>query len=508
MTDSPEARRIQLIVLLAATALAASAGCAFLYAQLVRARGGAVFYGEEALRDPELRREVVRKLTEGSTHPFDSHPDADVGRVLIADGERGDFRTNAIGMRGASFELEKPEGVVRLVLLGDSYVFGLNVAEEERVSEVLARELTARAADPKPRFECLNLAVNSWNLVAECAFLRRQVDRLRPDLVLQVTHSNDLDDVTGVRGFGAEASFAPRHSGRGDGIVMERHAQIFLQRDTSNLLPRGLDWEGRTRFAEALAAVQGLRTALGRRPESPAHLLVVHWNYLAPAFHAHLGAELEPDSVLYLPLEYASDKSLWITAADPHWNAQGHARLARLLYGAIRSRGLLRGVTLAPWPEAERVHAEEGVRGLTFARENDTRLKESLRDPAAEIDCAEISLEEARQIYGGVDREGLVAPYASLTLHRPLGARVLRLVAQALPDLALEGARVRVFLEEFEFATLELRPGAELELRRALPAELADRPWLNLRFTSDDFVYRGSDQRHCVVFRLQRVALE
>src|SRR5687767_15191100 len=190
MADPTDGRRTRLVIVLGTLAVTGLAGNAWLLWQLARARAGAVFYGEEALRDPDVRREVVRKLTEANVHPFDSHPDAEVGRVLVADAQRGDFRTNAVGMRGPSFELEKAPGVVRIVLLGDSYVFGLNVAEEERFSEVLARELAARAEEPKPRFECLNLAVNSWNLVAECAYLRRQVDRLRPDLVIQVTHSN------------------------------------------------------------------------------------------------------------------------------------------------------------------------------------------------------------------------------------------------------------------------------------------------------------------------------
>ncbi|HEX6884552.1 MAG TPA: SGNH/GDSL hydrolase family protein [Planctomycetota bacterium] len=498
---------MRLACVLGALALAGLATSLFLLRELAEARSGVVFFGEEALRDEDVRREVVRKLSAANLHPFDSHPDAEVARVLVADSQRDDFRTNAIGMRGPPFELEKLPGVVRIVLLGDSYVFGVNVAEEERLSEVLARELGARATDPGSRFECLNLAVNSWNLVAECAFLRRQVDSLRPDLVIQVTYPNDLDDVTGVRGFGAEARFAPRWPAHGDGLVFERHAQSFLGLGTSNLLPLALDHEGRTRFAEALAALQRLRAALGALPERAPHLLVVHWKAFAPAFHAHLGTQLAPSTLLYLPEEYGSDRDLWITPSDPHWNAAGHARVARLLYGVIRARGLL-GVSLEPWDEADRAAVEESARGLAGAQADQERSARSVPRPLAALDFPEVELGEARQIYGGIDRDGLVSPYASCALWRSPAARTLRLTGASLPDRALAGARVRVHLEELELATLEIRPGTAFELELPLPAALQEREWLNLRFAADDHVYRGSDLRRTVVFRLERAALE
>jgi hypothetical protein len=507
MPNPSEARGTRLVLVLGSLALAGLASSAFLAWRLAEARSGTVFFGEDALRDPDVRREVVRKLAETNVHPFDSHPDADVGRVLVPDFQREDFRSNAIGMRGAPFDVQKPPGVVRIVLLGDSYVFGLQVEERDRRSEVLQRELEARTPEPGPRFECLNLAVNSWNLVAECAFLRRQVDRLRPDLVIQVTVPNDLDDVTGVRGYGAEARQAPRWPGHADGIVFERYAQSFLQIDVPSLLPRALDHEGRTRFTEAGAALSELRAALAAQPDHPPHLLLVHWKAYAPAFHANLGSRLAPETVAYLPDEYALDKALWITPADPHWNAAGHARVARLLYGLIRARGLLPGVSLAAWPEAERAAADEPVRGLARATDEGGPAS-AVRDPEPALDLAAVTPAEARQIYGGIDREGLVSPYASLTLWRPPQARELHVIGTALPDRALAGARVRVHLEELELAVLELQPGAPLDLRQPLPAALDGRAWLNLRFTADDYVYRGADQRRCAVFQLRRAALE
>ncbi len=475
--------------------------------KLAQGGRGEVFFGEEALRDPEVRREVIRKLSENAQH-FDAHPDPEVGRLLIAERELHGASTNAIGIRERPFELDKPPGVVRIVLLGDSFVFGLNIADADRLGVALEHHLDERAAEPKPRFECLHFAVNSWNIRSECAFLRRQLDRLRPDLVLQISLPNDLDDVSGVRGFGAEASFAPAHRERADSVLLDRYPGSFLNHNTRNFLARGEDWESRTRFAGALAAIQALQAAAARLPEPARYVLIPHWGPLAPPLHQHLGSKLAPEALAYLPVEFALDKSAWLTPSDSHWNPSGHARVAQFLYGLIRVRKLLPRVELDAWPEAERM-AEDWTRdGLAFARDRSDRARDLVRDPVASIDLPDFTLAEARQVHGGLDLEGLVSPYASLVLQRAAGTTVVTVTGRALPDRALAGARVRVFLEELEIGAFELEPEAALALHVPIPAVLDGREFLNLRFESSDFVYRGDDLRHCVVFRLQRAALE
>jgi hypothetical protein len=485
--------------------LALLAACLFLTWELANASQG-VFYGEEALRDPEIQRQVVERLAQASTNPFDSHPDGAVGRVLIPNGERGEFRTNAYGLRERDYALPKPADVVRIVLLGDSFVFGLNIEARERLGARLEEALSARV--PGRRFECLHLAVNSWNLRSECVYLRRQLHELAPDLVIQVSYSNDLDDVTGVRGFGAEAAFVPYHRERADSLILDRFAQSYLGQDTRNLLSRGLDHESRTRFAEALAEIERLRALLAEMTGAPRYLLVLHWGFLAPVVHEQLGSRLPEGSVLYVPPEVAADKGLWITPNDPHWNPEAHALVAGALYGAIRERALLPAVELPPWPEAEQRASEWSERGRAFASTGGARVREMLGSLVSVLDWPDVTLEEARQVHGGLDLEGLVSPYASCALRRPAGASALHVRGRSLPDPALRGAKTRVFLEELEVGTLVHAPDAALELDVPIPPALDGRELLGLRFESDDYVYRGADLRHCVVFRLERAALE
>ncbi len=122
------------------------------------------------------------------------------------------------------------------------------------------------------------------------------------------------------------------------------------------------------------------------------------------------------------------------------------------------------------------------------------------------LDPQELDRHTARQILGGLDRDGLVSPYCALAL--PQDAGTLNASGRFFPDLVLAGARVRAFVEEVELEPLDVLPGRPFERSWPLPEELRGRAIVSVRFSCGDFVYRGPDLRHCVVFQLERLALE
>ncbi|MEO1086975.1 MAG: hypothetical protein AAFY88_22295, partial [Acidobacteriota bacterium] len=159
--------------------------------------------------DEDTRRQVVLQMAASNAGLFDAHPDPDVGRLLTA--ERGDFEhlgvrvdTNRFGLRERDYAVPKPAGTTRVVLLGDSMVYGLRAAADDRMGVVLERELTGRrAGGGGGDVEVLHLGVPSWNARNQAAFLRRQLSLIEPDLVLHILVPNDIEDDFGVRGFGA-----------------------------------------------------------------------------------------------------------------------------------------------------------------------------------------------------------------------------------------------------------------------------------------------------------------
>ena len=94
----------------------------------------------------------------------------------------------------------------------------------------------------------LHLGLAGWNLHAECAWLRRQLGLLRPDLVVHVTYQNDTNDSQTARGFGAMAAHTTQ---RDPSTIVTRAWPGFLGYRDLGYLTHGLDHESRSRYAEA-----------------------------------------------------------------------------------------------------------------------------------------------------------------------------------------------------------------------------------------------------------------
>jgi len=466
---------------------------------------------QQLLADPRMRAQVLAALVERSTGIFDSHPDPDVGRVLQPGLDGVDFvgtpvSTNAWGMREAGYALPKPPGTVRVVLLGDSYVFGYGIRADQRLGAFLERFLEQHGGGFAGEIECLHLAVGSWNAVSETEFVRRQLAELRPDLVVQVLVTNDLDDNAGVRGFGARSSFAPRRPERAGAMVSMTYPVEFTEKGNTNFILEAVDWESRTRYEE-LAEHVG-RLARGTEQAGGRYLMVGHWSDYKPKLRRFVEGVLPAAQIVWLPDSFQRDASLWVSQSDPHWNARGHELLAELLFGVIRGRALLPALELEPWDEVERRSARMVEQGLAEASaERPPAYWASRRPVASRLSFVDPSTEAMRQVYTGIDDRGLVSAYASLILKGVGGSGRVRVLGRCLDRLELDGTRVSVFVDELEIGEIELRAAAKIDHDWPLPAAAREREYLSLRFSSPDWVYAGDQRRRCVSFTLESVGL-
>jgi len=459
----------------------------------------------DLLKDPTVRRNLMAELSRQSKGNFDSHPDAAVGHVHLP-GERDGYHKHEVvgerGMREKDYVLPKPPGLLRIVVLGDSFAFGWRIEAEERLgSRLLAhmREHGAGAAE----IEVLHLAVCSWSIANECTYVRRQLEELQPDLLVQVTVQNDLDDPQGVRGFGSLGTFSTQGPGLGDALLCLNHPMNVLGTNRQNFIHRAWGLESQQRFRHALDSIQELRADLALFPHPAPHLLVVHWAHENRTFHANLGRYLEPESILYLPNEFWAREELRVAPDDFHWNAQGHEEVARVLYAAVRARNLLPTLPLEPWPEAEEM-------GSALIRTGWDEAQEPPAPPrgiASKLHFPEPNEKATSQILGGLDSDGLASPYASIVLSLPGQARRFEARGSFFPDRVLGGNEIHVFLDELEVQTLTVEPGGSFAIDLELPEELRQREALGINFVTDDFVYRGADLRKCVAFRLEHVEL-
>lgn len=460
------------------------------------------------LRDERAAAEnaVIPQLVRAEQGGWDSHPDPDVARVLQPnlDGALG-VKSNRFGLREREFELPKPEGVVRVVLLGDSFVHGYSVAVEERLGAHLERWLEEHARRKGSRVQVLHIGVGSWNLRSECAYLRRSLSLLQPDLVAHFAMSNDLDDTVTARGFGAMANFSPQHPERLHGIV-DGELPIRLGGAESGWLRCGFDHEARERFARARADVDALEAAV--LASGAQYVFVLNWSPATYAGYELLGRGRDDARLLLLSEAFATDARHRLSESDPHWSVEGHRKVASLIYGAITARGLLPVLDPAPLEEHTRTFEELQAEGLRDARATtiEAELARRLTSFRSRLSLPPSSDSGLSQVHAGLDKQAQVAPYFSAFLATRGGA-TLRIRARDLGRPELAGRRVAIQVDELRVGEITLQRDGEHDVAIALPASLRPRPLVTIRLVADDYVYLR-DLRRGGVLVLDELSIE
>ena len=118
---------------------------------------------------------------------------------------------NAKGNRGPDAEFDKPAGVKRVVVIGDSQAWGYGVGDEETIPAQLARLLNE---DGRARWEVVNLGVGGYG--TDQAFLKYLVQgRLyAPDVVVLSVFKNDPVENARTVAWGVETPRFYLDSGR------------------------------------------------------------------------------------------------------------------------------------------------------------------------------------------------------------------------------------------------------------------------------------------------------
>lgn len=98
--------------------------------------------------------------------------------------------TNSLGLRDDEFPIEKPDGEIRILCLGDSFTFALGVRFEDLYVQILEGMLAER--HPGRRFQVINAGVAGYNTTQELVFLQADGLRYDPDLIVVGFYWNDL----------------------------------------------------------------------------------------------------------------------------------------------------------------------------------------------------------------------------------------------------------------------------------------------------------------------------
>ncbi|MCA9247920.1 MAG: SGNH/GDSL hydrolase family protein [Planctomycetales bacterium] len=307
-------------------------------------------------------------------------------------------RFNSHGLRGPECDYEKPAGVRRLLVLGDSFVEGYSVEFEQTLTQVLQERLNrdvSKSANPATeRFEVINAGTGGYSTDQEYLFFVGEGHKYHPDVTILAFYDNDpWYNAQANYWRGAKPLFAldedgplrltnvplapPANAGPRSSDVkpwLDRHSRVYgLLRTTvkrSPMLRRGAAAAGLISADEAHSLWRELEVyALNPGPE-----MVMAWrttSVLIQALRTKAKAAGSQLVVFYVPPAHAFDAQRW--------------------------RELLSGAGLSP-SDYDRSHALAGLQEICQASGID------LIDPTDELHAANARrLSEDAPLYFPVD---------------------------------------------------------------------------------------------------------
>lgn len=110
---------------------------------------------------------------------------------LVPGSQDGAHHISAAGLRDREYPTQKPPGTFRILIIGDSIVYGYGVKQDEALSAQLENLLATYWQNQETRFEVLNLGVTGYSIEQVVENLRVRGLQFDPDLILYGYCLND-----------------------------------------------------------------------------------------------------------------------------------------------------------------------------------------------------------------------------------------------------------------------------------------------------------------------------
>jgi lysophospholipase L1-like esterase len=249
-----------------------------------------------------------------------------------------DVTINSFGLRDREYPIEKPDGVVRVLMLGDSVTFGWGVEAEDTVAKKLERKLNAESSGP--RFEVINAGVGNYNTVMEVLSFVERDAALKPDVVILNYFINDAEPVPTRHDIGLlEYSYAAVYfMGRLDILRREYFGKEDWRTYYADLYgPNSEGWNQARIALDRLAKfcrASNIKLMIVNYPEL--HQLDP---YPFPQVTASVEGLANQSDVPFLDLLSSVDgvepSSLWVSPTDAHPNRNATERFAEAMNAAL-----------------------------------------------------------------------------------------------------------------------------------------------------------------------------
>lgn len=101
-----------------------------------------------------------------------------------------DVHINSHGLRDREYSYNKPAGVTRILLIGDSLTFGFGVKEEDTFARIIEQKLNEGGTR---KYEVINAGVGNYNTEQELAFYTTEGVKYHSDIVILGWYINDAE---------------------------------------------------------------------------------------------------------------------------------------------------------------------------------------------------------------------------------------------------------------------------------------------------------------------------
>jgi lysophospholipase L1-like esterase len=262
------------------------------------------------------------------------------------------YHLNNYGLRGPDIAPEKPEGVFRIIVLGDSFTFGEGVKWEDTFTYQLEQILRERVS---PKIEVLNFGTSSWSTSDETTYLEQVGVQFQPDLVLNVYVLNDANYAGGLdmwENFRAkyEATGWLKHSYLFSfayaTIAQQMIGRAYSQEMVNSALQDQAAWDASFHFlqkGDGIAKGVDAAYAVIIFP----FLYQLDENYPFAVLHQKISDFTQSVNIPTLDLLPAFSgqpyAALWAHPSDQHPNEIGHRLAAEAIANFLIEKELLRG---------------------------------------------------------------------------------------------------------------------------------------------------------------------
>jgi lysophospholipase L1-like esterase len=243
-----------------------------------------------------------------------------------------DVKINSQGLRDNEYSLQKPPGVYRIMMLGDSTTFGWGVEQRYTAAKFLERKLNIHLPPGYDKVEVLDTGVGNYDTVQEVTYYETLGRTFHPDLVVLVFFINDPEPVPKEgKGFLIDRSYLIAFAtNRFDGILRRTGKRPDWKQYYASLYD-----DDKPGFQ---ACKQALRSLASSTKSDGDKLLVailpeLHQingdSYPFRAAHQKIKDLLASENVPAIELidnlkDHGPEETLWVTPLDDHPNAKAN----------------------------------------------------------------------------------------------------------------------------------------------------------------------------------------